>query len=360
MINAVFAGCGRISDLHALGYHNNQQGRIYGIYDPDRQKAEIKGALWQVEKIYGSYEEVLADPAVDLIEILTPHHLHCEMAVAAARNGKNISLQKPMALNLDQADQIIKAADESGIILRVYENFVYYPPYIKARELITTGEIGEPLSFNLRVRCGCGAGAWDIPLEAWQWRFNPETGGGCPIMFDHNYHNCSLALYLLGSVEKVCAWIDQSEVIPGSSLMVNVPAIAMWKYRCGKTYGTMDVVMAPELEISTEHYADESRLEITGSKGIIFINRCTGKLQNRPPVELYRDGRTIAFENLAAGWEESFILASRDLLSAMNEGRQARLSGQNGKAVLELTLAINESACSGKTTYLHEIYKQEE
>jgi predicted dehydrogenase len=360
MINAVFAGCGRISDLHALGYKNNQQGRIYGIYDPDRKKAESKGALWQAEKVYDSYKEALADPTVDLIEILTPHHLHCEMAVAAAQAGKNISLQKPMALNLDQADQIINTAEEAGVVLRIYENFVYYPPYVKARELIEAGEIGDPLSFNLRVRCGCGTGAWDIPLESWQWRFNPETGGGCPIMFDHNYHNCSLALYLLGAVEKVNAWIDQSEVIPGSGLMVNVPAMAMWKYRRGKTYGTMDVIMAPELEIDTNHYADESRLEITGSKGIIFINRCTGKLQNRPPIELYRDGITTAFENLAAGWEESFRLATLDLLIALNEGRQARLSGQNGKAVLELTLAIHQSACKGETVYLNSSYDHEE
>jgi predicted dehydrogenase len=356
MVNAVFAGCGRISDLHALGYRNNKLGRIYGLYDLDPEKARARGALWQAEKIFSSYEEALNDPNTDLVEILTPHHLHCEMAVAAAKAGKHISLQKPMALNLDEADQIIAAANKSGVSLRVYENFVYYPPYIRAKELIEAGEIGDPLSFNLRVRCGCGAGAWDIPLDAWQWRFNPETGGGCPIMFDHNYHNFSLALYLLGAVEKVSAWIDQSEVIPGSGLMVNVPAMVIWKYRLGKVYGVMDVVMAPELEIDTDYYADESRLEITGSKGIIFINRCTGKLQNRPPVELYRNGITTAYENIAAGWEDSFINATRDLLEALNQGRQARLSGKNGRAALELTLAVQESACSGETVCLESGY----
>ena len=356
MINAVFAGCGRISDLHALGYQDNPAGRIYGVYDPDPEKAKTRGALWQAEKIFQSYEEALTDPAVHLVEILTPHHLHCEMAIAAARAGKHISLQKPMALNLEEADRVIKAAAEAKVSLRVYENFIYYPPYVKARELIDAGEIGVPISFNLRVRCGRGAGAWDVPLDAWQWRFNPQTGGGCPIMFDHNYHNCSLALYLLGAIEKVHAWSDQSEVFPGSGLLVDVPAMVIWKYRREKTYGNMDVVMAPELEIETNHYADESRLEITGSKGIIFVNRCTGRLQNRPPVELYRDGRTTAFENIASGWEESFIAATADLLAALNEGRKARLSGKNGKAALEFTLAIRESACSGETIYLETDY----
>ncbi|MCJ7806677.1 MAG: Gfo/Idh/MocA family oxidoreductase [Clostridia bacterium] len=352
MINALFAGCGRISDLHALGYANNGKASIYGLYDPDHGKAEEKAKLWKAKIVYNSYEEALADPAIDLVEILTPHYLHCPMAVEAANAGKHISLQKPMALTLDEADQIITAASRAGVVLRIYENFVYYPPYVKARELIESGEIGEPLSFNLRVRCGIGAGAWNIPLESWQWRFNPQTGGGCPIMFDHNYHNFSLALYLLGAVEKVTAWIDQSEIVAGSGLMVNVPAVVMWKYRLNRAYGVMDVVLAPELEIETHHYADESRLEITGTKGIIMVNRCTGRLQNRPPIELYRDGITTAYENIPAGWEISFIRATGDMIDALKEGRQPRLSGTAGKAALELTLAVQESAYSNRAITL--------
>lgn len=172
-------------------------------------------------------------------------------------------------------------------------------------------------------------------------------------MFDHNYHNFSLALYLLGKVEKVYAWIDQSEVIPGSDLMVNVPAMVIWKYITGRAYGVMDVVMAPDLEIETSHYADESRLEITGTKGIIFVNRCTGRLQNRPPLELYRDGVTTAYENIPARWEESFRLATEDMLAGLVKGYQPRLSGQAGRDALELTLAAHESACSGSSIELN-------
>ncbi len=347
MIKTVFAGCGRISDLHALGYRDNRKGKIYGLYDPDHDKAAAKAALWQAEKIYNSYEDVLTDPEVDLIEILTPHHLHCDMAIAAAKAGKHVSLQKPMALNLEEADRIIKAVDASDIIFRVYENFVYYPPYVKAREMIDNGEIGEPLSVNLRVRCGCSPDAWEIPLDAWQWRFDPQTGGGCPIMFDHNYHNFSLILYLLGEVEQVFAWADYSEVVPESGLKVNVPSMIMWKYRRGRAYGVMDVVMAPELEIDTKHYADESRLEITGTAGIIFVNRCTGRLQNRPPLELFKKGITTSFENIPASWEISFKLATEDMLEAIVEKRQPRLDLRQGRNALALTLAVQESAARG-------------
>lgn len=352
VINVVFAGCGRISDLHALGYTGNVRARIFGVFDPDQDKAQGKAALWGAERVYRSYEEALADPAVDLVEILTPHHLHCAMAVDASRAGKHVSVQKPMALTLEEADRMIAAAGEAGTVLRVYENFVYYPPYVKARELVEEGQIGEPLSFNLRVRCGISPEAWDIPLEAWAWRFNPATGGGCPIMFDHCYHNFSLALYLLGPVEKVIAWAGQTEVIPGSGLWVSTPAAALWQYRERGAFGLMDVVLAPELQIGTRHYADESRLEITGSRGVIFVNRCTGRLQNRPPVELYRDGVTMAYEDIPAGWEQSFILATRDLIDALGSGRRPRLSGREGRDALELTLAVQESSRRGQTVFL--------
>jgi predicted dehydrogenase len=353
MYNVVFAGCGRISDLHALGYRDFPKACLYGLYDIDQAKAGEKAAQYGVSKIYPSFEAVLSDPKVHMVEILTPHHLHCAMARETALAGKHVSVQKPMALNVDEATQMIDAAVSTGVMLRVYENFVYYPPYVKARQLIESGEIGDPLSFNLRVRCGTGKDAWNVPADAWVWRFNPELGGGCPIMFDHGYHNSSLAIYMLGEVEKVSAFMDRQEVMPGSNIFTSTPAAVMWKYRTGKTYGMMDVVMAPELQIDTRHYADESRLEITGTRGIIFVNRCTGKLQNRPAVELYRDGVTTAFEDIPVEWETSFIHATRDFIDCLDRGTQPQLSGPQGRAVLEFTLAAIEAAETQATVILN-------
>jgi predicted dehydrogenase len=158
MYKIAFAGCGRISDLHILGYENYSKAAVVGLFDVDVEKAKEKAAAWGVEKVYGSYEELLADDEIDVVEILTPHQFHCEMTVKAAKAGKHISLQKPMAMTIDEGQMMIAAASEAGVTFRIFENFVYLPAYKKAKELIDSGAIGEPRMVSIRLRSGSGTG----------------------------------------------------------------------------------------------------------------------------------------------------------------------------------------------------------
>ena len=90
-LHIVLVGCGRIATLHVLGYENNPDAELYGVCDKDIKKAEQFAKTYGVEKVYKSYEEVLIDKAVDAVEILVPHHLHCEMTVkGVAKRGNTI------------------------------------------------------------------------------------------------------------------------------------------------------------------------------------------------------------------------------------------------------------------------------
>ncbi|NLG26761.1 MAG: Gfo/Idh/MocA family oxidoreductase, partial [Chloroflexi bacterium] len=91
-------GCGRIADLHALGYRDRTDARIAAVCDTRAGVARDKARAWGVDKVYTDYAELLADPGIGLVELLVPHHLHAEMAVQACRAGKHVSVQKPMAL----------------------------------------------------------------------------------------------------------------------------------------------------------------------------------------------------------------------------------------------------------------------
>jgi predicted dehydrogenase len=345
-IRVAIVGCGRISDLHILGYRDRDDARVVAVCDTNRRRARAKAQAWGVERVYTDYQQVLEDPEIDLVELLVPHDLHAPMTVAACRAGKHVSVQKPMALNAAEADQMIAAAQAAGVVLRVYENFVFYPPHVRAKKMIEAGEIGEPQMIRIHVSTGKSKTAWKVPLSAWVWRFNEERCGGGPLVFDHGYHLFSLAYYLMGPVERVAAWIDRSPVVP--TKYVDAPAVIMVQFKAPRRYGVMDFAHTPNLVMESIYYADDDRVEVIGDKGVIFVNRCTAKTVDLPPLMLFRDGKTLAIPVDRFEWHDSFIDCTRHLIGVLTRGGQPVLDGPTGKAVLQFTLAALISSRTGR------------
>lgn len=348
-IGVAIVGCGRISDLHALGYQGFEQARIVAVCDSNRQRAAAKARTWGTAKVYSEYSQVLADPEVDLVELLTPHHLHCEMTISACQAGKHVSVQKPMTLNSSEADRMILAAKTAGVQLRIYENFVFYAPAVRAREMIRAGEIGAPQMIRMHVSTGTGDSAWKIPLSAWIWRFDQKKSGGGPLVFDHGYHLFSLAYDLLGPVERVYAWIDKTPVAPG--INVDAPATIMFQFKAPRCYGVLDFEHTPKMRIYSQYYADDDRIEIIGETGILMINRYTARTIDLPELVLFKNGKTTPIPVEGVEWHDSFIAATRHMADVLLKGVSPKLDGATGKAVLEFAIAAQESARTGKEVH---------
>jgi len=348
-IRVAIVGCGRISDLHQMGYRGRDDAKIVAVCDTNKAHARRKAKAWGVEKVYTDYRQVLEDKEVDLVELLTPHHLHCPMTVQACQAGKHVSVQKPMALSAAEADEMIAAAEKAGVMLRVYETFVYYAPAVRARQLIEAGEIGEVRAVRLHVSTGTADTSWEVPLSAWLWRFNEKQCGGGPLVFDHGYHLFSLACYLGGPVERVYAWIDQTPVSQAAGLVnLDAPAAIMFQYRAKRCYGMLDIEHTPAMRIYSDYYADDDRIEVIGDKGMLFINRYTARTVDLPELMLFKDGKTTPVPVEGVEWHDSFIATTQDLIEKMKTGGQPRLDGPTGKAVLQFTLAALQSAATGK------------
>lgn len=348
-IRAAIVGCGRISDLHQLGYRDQEDAQIVAVCDSNKGRAREKAAAWGVQRVYTDYEQVLADGDIDLVELLTPHHLHCSQTVDACAAGKHVSVQKPMALSAAEADRMIDAAEEAGVMLRVYENFVYYAPAVRAKEMIEAGEIGDVRAVRMHVSTGTADTAWKVPLSAWAWRFNKKKSGGGPLVFDHGYHLFSIAIFLGGPVERVYAWIDETPVMQAAGLVkIDAPAVIMFQYAAARRYGVFDVEHTPKMRIYSDYYADDDRIEVIGEKGILFINRYTAKTVDLPPLMLFKEGRTTAVDVDGVEWHDSFIAATQDCIAQLKVGGQPRLDGRTGKAVLQFALAALASSENGR------------
>ncbi len=350
-VRVAIVGCGRISDLHELGYRGQDGASIVAVCDTKRARAREKAKAWGVESVYADYLELLCDPDIDLVELLVPHHLHAEMTVDACRAGKHVSVQKPMALNLAEANRMIAAAEQAGVILRVYENFVFYPPHVRAKEMIEAGEIGEPQMIRIHVGTGKSETGWRVPLSSWLWRIDETKCGGGLLIFDHGYHLFSLAYYLMGEVERVYAWMDSSPVgggIPMRIAEVDAPATIMFQFKSPRRYGLLDCTHTPDMVMDSFYYADDDRVEVIGEKGILFINRCTARTVDLPPLMLFRDGVTREVPVERFEWHDSFIDCTSHLIEVLHGGGEPVLDGPTGRAILQFTLAAHVSAREGR------------
>ena len=350
-VRVAIVGCGRISDLHEVGYREREDSCIVAVCDTKKARAREKAKAWGVENVYTNYKELLTNPDIDLVELLVPHHLHAEMAVNACRAGKHVSVQKPMALNVAEADQMIEAAEQAGVILRVYENFVFYPPHVRAKEMIKAGEIGEPQMIRMHVGTGKSETGWRVPLSSWLWRINDTKCGGGLLIFDHGYHLFSLAYYLMGEVERVYAWMDNSPVgggIPMRVAEVDAPATIMFQFKHPRRYGLLDFTYTPDMVMDSFYYTDDDRVEVIGEKGILFINRCTARTVDLPPLMLFRDGVTSEIPVERFEWHDSFMDCTRHLIEVLHEGGEPVLDGPTGRAVLQFALAAHVSAREGR------------
>jgi predicted dehydrogenase len=368
----VLVGCGRIAHLHVAGYKDNPDAELWGVCDLNHAAAQKFAREHGIPKIYASYDEVLADPEVTAVELLLPHHLHCEYVVKAAGAKKHVSVQKPMALNLAECDTMIRAARDNGVKLKVFENFIFYPPYRFAKKLLDGGEIGTPLGIRLKMNnaslnsrnfpivgrktkhggddCVRDTG-WEVDPKTWLWRLNASLSGGGPMVFDDGYHKFSLILFMLGEVEKVTAWIDETPVVPG--VFNDAPAVIMWKHKDRKLYGVWDILSSDEMYIQSKYYTCDERLEITGSRGVLWVTRCTAcMLPDVAPVVMYRDGKLTEFWDMKHDWADSFEASTRDFVEAVKNEREPALSGEQGREVLKFALAAIDSSNRKCEVYL--------
>ena len=351
-IRVGFVGTGRISDLHAIEYLTNPHAEIVALCDRDAALAERRARAWGLDSplITDDYRELVALDTVDLVEVLLPHHLHLEAALAGLAAGKAVSVQKPMCTSVADADRMVDAARQARGPLRVFENFVFYPPVVKAKALIDEGAIGEPLTIRIKSNPGRSDTAWEVPAATLAWRQDLERIGGGPLVLDDGHHKFALAWFFMGRAEEVHAWISHTTAPDG--FVFDAPAMVSFRFP-GNRYGNLEIVYSPELDIATEHYAQDDRVEITGTRGVIWINRGHGQLgADVVPVQLFRDGTLTDYRDIETGWETSFVYSTRHAIEALRNGSLPQLTGEDGRDILRFAFAAEESARAGAAVRL--------
>ena len=341
MLKVGIIGTGDIANLNVLGYLRSQDAELVAVSDHDIKTAGQKLERWglRTTKIYLDYKEMVDREDLDIVEILTPHHLHGPMAEYCAKAGvSGVSVQKPMAHTITACESMIRVCKDEGVTLKLYENFRFYPVYLKAKELLDNGAIGELLNFRINT-VKTGGPSMRVDLTSFDWRLKVDMCGGGPGIYDDGIHKFSMALWLMEQerVEKVYSWIDYF------TNTYDMPSIIFWTYpnkndNDPPKFGSMQFTLAPNLYYPSNYYDCDEYIEISGTKGMMWINQCTSggnfisKTPQYPPVVVYRDGEVKVYgEGLPRDWRYSFINSTEHFIDAIKKGTDPIYTGEQGR-----------------------------
>ncbi len=252
-------GCGMISRAHVQALAEVDGALAVGVYDPNLERANAFGEKWRL-KVYPAYEDMLLDSDIDAVCICTPSGLHKEGALAALKKGKHVVLEKPMALNTHDCEQICLEVESSGKYLTVISQNRFCEDVQRVKKLISES------AFGTLVMCDLYMKYWRDPSyyagSPWRGTWNMDGGGA---LMNQGIHGIDLMNFIVG----------KSKLLKGrtKTLVHNIEvedtSAALVEYECG----ALGVI-----EGTTSSYPGFScRIEIHGSNG--YAKLVEGKIE---------------------------------------------------------------------------------
>jgi UDP-N-acetyl-2-amino-2-deoxyglucuronate dehydrogenase len=292
---------------------------------------------------YEDYRQMLAEVKPDVAVIVTPHPLHPSMTIDCLRAGCHVLVEKPMAIDVASADEMIEEANKSGRILAINFQQRFRPVIEKARAMIAAGEIG-PLVRTLSVEPWFRT-AFYYRTAGWRAKWTSEGGG---VLLNQAPHTLDILCHLAGTPLKVWGWTRTLY----HAIEVEDTAQAMLEYPNG----------APGyLTVSTTEVGVEPRVQIVGEKGAIeLVGDKMTVYRIHPSTREFMTGSTGMFakpETVAEMLDlpdtsGAHVAVYRDFKAAIQEGRPPRADGREAIMSLELANAITLSSYSGQPVTL--------
>jgi len=285
-------------------------------------------------KAYDSVEALLADPEIDAVYVATPVYAHAEQTISAARTGKHVLVEKPMAMSTTECRAMIEACQQQGVQLAVCYYQRFNARHQKARELVEQGAIGQVTMAQAR-QC------FLYPPQPDNWRQDLTQGGGGALM-DVGVHCIDTLRFILGEVQAVTALVDTMAYDYG----VDDTATLLLRFQNGAQAVVSVAFTVPEVGVDTLNF-----LELCGTGGRIWTSPLHSKDSRGVLRLLTPDGeQRFAFEQSThVTLIEAFGQCIEDGAPLPIPGPIPGMEGLRGMAVVE---AAYESARTGRTVYL--------
>jgi predicted dehydrogenase len=300
------AGAGAIAQRNAREAAASGAAKIVGVFDVNHKVARDMATALRAP-FFATYEELLAEPSVEAVLLSTPHYLHRPMAVQAAERGKHVLVEKPMANNLAEAEEMITACEKAGVLLTVNYSFRYLDRIREARRLIEAGLLGEITGIQIIAHQFKDPGYWTGARSNSpdNWRASREKcGGGFLIMnvchvIDYIYFLTGLkASRIYSEYATLGSPAEVEDIISVTSRMSN---------------GAIATISAS----SIMRGSDQSEERIWGTNGTLILDGEGMSIYSTRPVDGRRPGKQYRFRKFkpvswTGAWVKAFAVAVRN------------------------------------------------
>ncbi len=339
-----------------------------------RNSAAVQAARAQLGWQYATtnWQEVVDSPLIEIIDIVTPNDSHAEIAVAAARAGKHVLCEKPLALNVKQAESMLAAVQKAKVMNMVCHNYRRVPAITQARKMLAEGVLGQIHHFHARY-----AQDWLVDPEApMRWKVQKEICG-TGSLGDIAVHVIDLARYLVGEFKDVCGLMETfvkerpmppehgtnpsaAAKMPPKRIKVNVDDAAL-------VFGRFENGALANIE-ATRYAAgrrNQMAFEVNGSKGSICfdledMNRLKFyEANNLPDRQGFRDILVLQpgahpyvgqwwRPGHAIGYEHTFVHTIADFVNACADHKPIHPSFEDGVKSQRVLQAVEDSVKTGR------------
>ncbi len=329
------AGTGMIARAHIEALRQIPGVGVVAVASQSGERAREFALEMGIANSFAPYGTLFESPDVDAVFVCAENHLHASSALAAARAGKHIVMEKPLCFTLEEARSMIDAAREAGVMLGYAENLCFAPKFTRAREISEAGALGAPYMVRATLK---HSGPYS------DWFYDPERAGGGAMM-DLGCHSIELCRWAIGkkAARSVYAQIDSVNPSKGP----------------GRTEDHACVII--EFEGGVIGMAEASwvlpggtdcTLEIFGSEGLLRADLTQGSglrvFSEHGYWPMGNESRGWTAPGFAHGFNYGYSEQASHFVSCVRDGTAPLESGEDGLAVLEIMLAAFASSREGK------------
>ncbi len=332
-------GAGAIAGTHAAAIREIDGAELLAVFNGNRERLAVAEATFKV-KGYSDLDGFLNHPELDVVCICTSSGAHMEPAIAAAKKGKHVLVEKPIEITLGRADQLIQVCREEGVKLGVIFQNRFSPGYVELKKAVQDGLLGKLLMGNAHINWFREASYYSS--SNWKGTLKGDGGGA---LINQGIHTIDLLLDIMGEVSSVFGQIKTVLYpIEGEDL-----AAAIVNFKSGAlgniTGGTSLYPGYPE------------RLEIYGSEGSVLLE--SGKIihynikgQQKPGFEDRVEEKSGSSNPMAIG-HQLHTVQFEDMVQAIRENREPAVTGETARKSLELIMGIYQSSKDNNLIEIH-------